>query len=234
MLNHHTIELIDLIALGWFLLCWVVYTQVEHRRPGLAREVNAWRKAWALNMLKRSNRMVDIQAINALLSNVTFFASTTILILAGLFAMLGSVMQGIEIFAALPFLETMSPATWVLKAATLIGLFIYAFFKFGWAIKQHTISAVVMASIPEPEYADELETQQNALRMARLSGLGAKHFNDGIRAYYFALAAIGWYINAWVFMLATVWVMMVLFRREYRSRAHQLLTGEHLLEDDMP
>jgi uncharacterized membrane protein len=62
--------------------------------------------------------------------------------------------------------------------------------------------------------------------MARLSGLGAKHYQDGIRAYYFALAALSWYLHAWVFMLATVWVVLVSFRREYRSRAHDFLTGE--------
>jgi uncharacterized membrane protein len=185
-----------------------------------------WRESWAMSMLQRSNRMVDIQAINALLSNVTFFASTTILILAGLFAMLGAVEKGITIFDKLHFLPPMTPESWVFKAGTLVSIFIYAFFKFGWSIRQHTISAVVMASIPEPEHCNTDEIRTNALRMARLSGLGAKHYQDGIRAYYFALAALSWYLHAWVFMLATVWVVLVSFRREYRSRAHDFLTGE--------
>jgi len=178
--------------------------------------------------LDRDNRMVDIQAINALIGNVTFFASTTILILAGLFAMLGSVDKGVAVFTNLPFLQAMTPENWVLKAVTLLSIFIYAFFKFGWSIKQHTISAVVMASLPEPNKTDTPEVRTDALRMARLSSLGAKHYNDGIRAYYFALAAFSWYAHAWVFMLATVWVALVLFRREYRSRAHDFLTSDKL------
>ncbi len=225
-MQHINIEFLDIIALLWFIGCWFVYSGVEHKKPGLSKDVEKWRERWAMAMLKRENRMVDIQAINAMISNVTFFASTTILILAGLFAMLGAAKQGIMVFESMPFLQTMTHASWVLKAGTLVVIFIYAFFKFGWSIKQHTISAVVMAATPEPEHCDTKEARTNALRMARLGNLGAKHYQDGIRGYYFALAALSWYIHAWVFMLATIWVVLVLFRREYRSRAHDFLTSD--------
>lgn len=225
-MQNINIELLDIVALLWFLCCWFSYAYMEHKKPGLSKDVEKWRERWAISMLKRENRMVDIQAINAMISNVTFFASTTILILAGLFAMLGAAEQGIAVFESMPFLQTMTLASWVLKAGTLVVIFIYAFFKFGWSIKQHTMSAVVMAATPEPEYCDTNEVRTDALRMARLGILGAKHYQDGIRGYYFALAALSWYINAWVFMLASIWVVLVLFRREYRSRAHDLLTGD--------
>ena len=219
---------LDIFALFWFIGCWAAYAWLEQYKPGLTKDMERWREKWAISMLSRDNRMVDIQAINSLIRNVTFFASTTILILAGLFAMLGAVEQGVAIFANLSFLQTMSPLSWFLKAGTLLAIFIYAFFKFGWSIKQHTISAVVMASIPNPDQTDTPEVRTDALRMARLSSLGAKHYNDGIRAYYFALAVFSWYLHAWAFILATTWVVLVLFRREYRSRAHDYLTGKHL------
>lgn len=217
----------DLLALLWFLGCWVSYAWLERHKPGLSKDVEHWREKWAYSLLQRDNRMVDIQAINALIGNVTFFASTTILILAGLFAMIGAVEQAVEIFSNLPFLQSMSSFSWMLKTSTLLIIFVYAFFKFGWSIKQHTISAVVMASLPEPELAKTDEARHNALRMAKLSSLGAKHYNDGIRAYYFALAAFSWYIHAWALVLATVWVVLVLFRREYRSKAHDFLTKDN-------
>ncbi len=228
LIQYLILHLSDFLALLWFLSCWIVYSWVEHNKPGLSRDVERWREKWALGLLKRDNRMVDIQAINALIGNVTFFASTTILILAGLFAMLGAVEQAVDIFSSQPFLQTTSPFSWMLKTGALLVIFVYAFFKFGWSIKQHTISAVVMAALPEPTQSDTEEARQDSLRMAKLSSLGAKHYNDGIRAYYFALAAFSWYINAWFFMLATAWVMLVLFRREYRSRAHDFLTQKNI------
>ncbi len=215
----------DLIALMWFISCWCFYAWIEHSKPGLSKDVERWREKWATAALQRDNRMVDIQAINALIGNVTFFASTTILIMAGLFTMLGAAEKAVMVFANLTFLQPMSAFSWVLKTSTLLVIFVYAFFKFGWSIKQHTISAVVMAGLPEPAATNNDEARTDALRMARISSLGAKHYNDGIRAYYFALAAFSWYIHAWAFILITLWVVLVLFRREYRSRAHDLLNN---------
>ena len=48
-------------------------------------------------------------------------------------------------------------------------------------------------------------------------GLAAETFNDGLRAYYFAFAAIGWFFSPWVYMLATLGVIYILYRREFRS-----------------
>jgi uncharacterized membrane protein len=42
-------------------------------------------------------------------------------------------------------------------------------------------------------------------------------FNDGLRAYYFAFAVVGWFISPLVFFLATVGVLAILYRREFKS-----------------
>ena len=46
----------------------------------------------------------------------------------------------------------------------------------------------------------------------------AAHFNAGVRAYYFGLAALGWFLHPWLFMALTGWVVLVLYRREFRSK----------------
>ncbi len=60
---------------------------------------------------------------------------------------------------------------------------------------------------------------------ASLSALGAINANDAIRAYYFALAATVWFVHTWLFMLATVWVLLVLYRRDFHSKTVKLLTS---------
>jgi uncharacterized membrane protein len=59
----------------------------------------------------------------------------------------------------------------------------------------------------------------------------SKDFNQGLRAYYFSLAALSWFVSPWLFMAATTVVVAVLYLREYRSTALQVLsaagTGEH-------
>ena len=43
-------------------------------------------------------------------------------------------------------------------------------------------------------------------------------FNTGLRAYYFALAALAWFIQPWLFIGLTTWMLGVLLKRQLRSR----------------
>ena len=54
-------------------------------------------------------------------------------------------------------------------------------------------------------------------------GLAAESFADGLRAYYMSFAVIGWFISPGVFMLLTLAVLWVLFRREFRSDVSAIL-----------
>jgi uncharacterized membrane protein len=68
-----------------------------------------------------------------------------------------------------------------------------------------------------------------AKKLARLHALAAKHFTMGLNAYFFALAAFTWMFNAWLFIGATVWVAMVLYRRAFRSEFLKIVKmAEHI------
>ncbi len=105
----------------------------------------------------------------------------------------------------------------------MVLVFIYAFFKFTWSIRQHSHSAIVLASIPLPENMDQNEGSHQGRRLARLNDLAARHFNDGLRAYYFALAELSWFFSPIVFVVATAWVVLVLYRRKFHSKALEIL-----------
>ena len=61
------------------------------------------------------------------------------------------------------------------------------------------------------------------LRAAEGSPPASKDFNQGLRAYYFSLAALSWFVNPWVFIAATTLVIAVLYWREYHSEALRML-----------
>ena len=50
-------------------------------------------------------------------------------------------------------------------------------------------------------------------------------FNLGLRAYYFGMALLAWFIHPVAFAAASVWVVLVLYRREFSSEP-ALLLGE--------
>ena len=56
-----------------------------------------------------------------------------------------------------------------------------------------------------------------AERTARVISMAANQFNYGLRAYYFGMATLAWFINPWFFMLVSTGVVVVLYRREFHS-----------------
>lgn len=56
-----------------------------------------------------------------------------------------------------------------------------------------------------------------AERAAKVSSKATNTFNRGLRAYYFGLAFLSWFLHPLVFILATVLVVGVLYRREFKS-----------------
>jgi uncharacterized membrane protein len=62
-----------------------------------------------------------------------------------------------------------------------------------------------------------------ARRLAGTNNLAGDDFNRGIRAYYFGLAASGWLLHPLLLAGLALLVLIVLFRRDYRSPALHIL-----------
>jgi len=224
-LSNLSLSAQDIFALLWFLLCWFSYTRYVNNSPkSLVNCMSRWRHRWSLAMLQRDNRIMDSQVITGLTNVVTFFCSTSIFITAGLFASIGASEQIVVLINQMSFLQNTNIATVELKLGLLIIIFVYSFFKFGWAIKQHSYSAVVLASVPPAEEADLERDTPIATLMGKLSSLGSQHFNDGVRGYYFALGTLSWFVHPLVFMGVISWVVIVLHRRDFRSKLLQYLS----------
>jgi uncharacterized membrane protein len=221
------IALADLIAPAWFLACWVGYTLYAdraHGRPSLMRRMHDYRRLWMKCMLERDNRMVDTQIIANLMRSASFFASTTMFIIAGLIAVLGARDKAMAVLAELPFAVDSRVLLWDLKVLLLVVLFVYAFFKFTWAFRHYNYVLILVGGVPAPDRLTE-ESQRIAERIARIATSTGRHFNGGLRAYYFGLAALSWFVHPWLFVALTAWVVWVLYRREFRSRLLKTLAA---------
>jgi uncharacterized membrane protein len=218
------IPIIDLLSLAWFATAWVIYTwhaDVRVRRVHSLRAVmHAYRVRWMQQMLLRDNRVVDVNILRNLLQGVAFFASATLLVLAGLLTILGSTDKAIEIVRALPFAAKTTLVQWELKLLVLCVIFVYAFFKFTWALRQFNYCSTLIGAAPRgPDDAF-------ARRAAAVATHASKDFNQGLRAYYFSLATLGWFISPWVFLAASTLVTAVLYWRENRSSALRILCDQ--------
>ncbi|WP_415901615.1 DUF599 domain-containing protein [Neptuniibacter sp. QD29_5] len=213
---------LNLLALVWFLICFKGYMYYARKRsyetPCLASVLHMYRKEWMTRMLTRDVRIADTTAIANLERSVSFFASTTMLILAGLMTILGSTQQAIDVVADIPFTFHATRAEWELKILLLITLFVYAFFKFTWSLRQYGFVSIMIGGAPGPEeHISQQQADAHSNRIAKMTSMAANSFNLGLRTYYFCMAILGWFINPWIFMGLTAGVVFVLYRREFKS-----------------
>lgn len=210
----------DVVALAWFLACCVGYTIfADYRRSavGLMGATARHRIAWMERMLERENRVLDTTVVGTMSHSVAFFAQTSIFILAGLIAILGAHERAREVLAELPLAVQTGAVLWDVKVALLIVIFVFAFFKFTWSLRQFNYLLMLIGAAPLSGRIGWAEGEPYIRRAARMGDLAVNHFNVGIRAFYFGLGALAWFINPWLFVAASAWVVLVLWRREFRS-----------------
>ena len=212
----------DFIAVLWFLLCFKGYSAYTRRRvhdtPCLASLLYLARLDWMNELLERDIRVADNTAIANLERSVSFFASTTMLILAGLLTILGSTDKAIGLLEDLPFVMPATRAEWELKFLLLIVVFVYAFFKFTWSLRQYGFVTVMIGGAPVCSREEKpKEHRVLAERLAKMGSMAAHNFNMGLRTYYFSISILAWFINPILFMVAATSIVFVLYQREFKS-----------------
>jgi uncharacterized membrane protein len=221
---------LDYAALAFFCVAWFVYhLAVEATAAGgrsLNRLMNGYRHAWMLRMLSRENRMVDTSIMAALQNGTAFFASTSLIAVGGALTLLKYTDDVLTIFVQSPLGLASTRVGWELKVIGLAVIFVYAFFKFAWSYRLFNYAAILMGAVPLFKDQDTTDGRAAAHRVAALHVVAGSHFNRGQRAFFFALAYLGWFVSAYVFIAATAAVLYVIWRRQFASDAIAALLSE--------
>ena len=222
------LTLVDWLALATYFASWAGYAWFsEHsrwRNVGLIGQSRDYRLQWAYRLLEREVRVHDSTLIGNLMTSISFYANTTIYIIAGLIAALGAADKLVNVTADLPFGRQGSQDILELKLVLLLGSFIFAYFKFTWSLRQFNMLSILVGAAPQGR-TGEASIDTYARRLAGTNSLASDDFNRGIRAYYFSLAASGWLINPVLLAALSLIVLVVLYRRDYRSPLVRTLQG---------
>ena len=211
---------LDAAALAWFLVLWTGYNvavdRILRRPVGLNQHMHLVRQGWMGALLRRDDRVIDAILMGHLIHSVSFFASTTMLLVAALVGILAAVNQAFVAVMSLTFTVTTSLPLFELKLVLLAGIFVYAFFKFTWSLRQYNYACALVGAMP----AALAPARRPALSdpAGRVLTLAVVNFNGGLRAYYFALAVLSWLVHPVLFMIVSAWMLLVLLRRQLRSR----------------
>jgi len=225
MLDSLSLTTADFTALGFFLVAWVVHSMAVSgemvRRVSLTTAMNRQREAWMRTMARRDLRMIDTSIMVGLQQGTAFFASSSLIAVGGCFALLGASDHVLTVLGDLPLSQASSRPAFEIKVLGLITILIYAFFKFGWSYRLFNYCSILVGAVPMHRDATEGELAAAVRRASHMNVLAGKHFNAGLRAIFFSLGYLGWFVNAVIFVATTLILLAVLIRRQFFSAARR-------------
>lgn len=217
---------LDFVALALFFTLWTGFSWLTSgarilKRTSLTQAMIVKRREWMLNALKRDLRMIDTQILAGLQNGTAFFASTSIFAIGGCFALLGATQQVEAVFKDLPFVTYAGRTAFELKVVGLTALFGYSFFKFGWSYRLFNYCTILFGGLPMTRDAEaNPEAAERAVeRAVQMNIIAAGHFNAGLRALFLSIGYLGWFIGPTMFMATTAFIVVMLVRRQFFSRA---------------
>lgn len=223
-----SITLFDWLALIWFFGWWIGYhifsRKYAKNHSRLQNLLGDYVDDWTKVSQQRENRVIDTGVITNLERNSTFFASSSLLIIAAILTAMTASEQAIQLLTGLPLTDVSSSDTWIFKMLILLLIFIYSFFTFTWSIRQYGMASVILASAPMPDEEAEPEVrEQYSESFSHTVTLAMHSFVLGLRAYYFSLALLTWFVHPTLFVTAAPWVFAVLYRRDFKSKTLKAL-----------
>jgi uncharacterized membrane protein len=211
-----------LLVLAAFGTGWLI----EHPpagRPSVSRIMADYRRAWMRQIPGRDARIFDATILSSLRQGTAFFASTVLIAIGGVLALVGNTTP-LEGLAEEIISDHAPTLLWQVKLLTVVAFLAQAFLKFVWSHRIFGYCAVMVAAIPQD--AADPGGPTLAARAGELQVRAAINFNRGLRAVYFAIAALGWLLGPWALMLATAIVAATLVSREFASVSRDLMSGD--------
>jgi uncharacterized membrane protein len=222
---------LDLVAVGFLVVTWLVLSRLIEHPPAAYPSVSVimadFRREWMRQMVMRNPRIFDGTIIDSLRQGTAFFASACMIAMGGGVALIGNPERLVGLATDLTI-----KAEGVLievKIIVVLAFLANALLKFIWANRLFGYCSVLMAAVPnDPNHP---MAHPRAAQAAEINITAARSFNRGLRAIYFALAALGWLLGPWALIGATVAASGIMLRREFASTSRSVIlsvsSGEH-------
>lgn len=215
-------ELMILISTLLPLIFWALYgflsRLIETRRPSMSSLMAKQRLRWVQNAVQRDTPLDGILTGN-IMNSVGFFASTSVLLFLAMFAVLGKLDQLLPTIRSLSWGATYSDFDYQLHLIIMLVMVVLAFLSFTLSLRQFNHFCILLGAADHSETADPGETEA----MAQLNAQGARYFNNGMRAYYFSIANVGWFISPEVGIALVILTFTFIAHREFMSTSHHAI-----------
>ncbi|WP_288929422.1 DUF599 domain-containing protein [uncultured Maritimibacter sp.] len=207
------------LLMAWIGIRWLIEHSPDHR-PSMGRVMRQYRHDWMKQFVTRQPRIFDASVLSSLRQGTTFFASACMIAIGSGLALLGNAERLGNV--AEDLIDAQAPQiVWEIKILFVLLFVTAGFLAFVWSHRLFGYNAIVMASVPNDP--NDPDAYPRAEKAAEININAARSYNRGLRAVYFAMAALAWLLGPLALLIATVITFVVLWRREFASNSRKTL-----------
>ncbi|WEK41350.1 MAG: DUF599 family protein [Candidatus Brevundimonas colombiensis] len=223
---------IDWAALALFFICWLGYgpilSFIGRKGGSLNDDMTHVRAMWMRSMTHREMKLIDSQLMGHSINSASFFASTNLLLIAAVAGILFGGESALQGFAAVGA-ENVPPRILEAKLALVLVCLARGFLDFIWALRQMNYTLALIGSAPELHSNTDRKAFSEAAGQLLNPALSA--FSQGVRGYYFALAAAAWLFGPlWLALGVASAFGLLIYRQEASPAARAIRNARRLLE----
>lgn len=212
-----------IVALLLIFITWAAYEPILNTLGSgtLNAQLHVVRLRWMRMLLDshRENRVLDGILLGQLSGSMSFFGSATLIVLAGLVGTLANVSRVHAGLSEMSFFPLVSLNLFTLYFAALTLIVGFCFFSFTYALRKLGYTIAMIGGLTEAD-ADSPHAQMMIAHTAVVLTEAVKSLNNGIRGYYFAVAALFLFIGPWPSIIMTLLIAGVLiYRQGFSSEA---------------
>jgi len=225
--------LFDWLALGLFTVCWLGYGPLLGllaRKSGTINDDMAViRRVWMTAMTHRETRLVDSQLLGHTINSGGFFASTNLLLIAAVASVLFGGEAALAGFASVGA-EAVPMKLMVAKLALVLVCLARGLLDFIWSIRQLNYALALIGAAPEVH--SEADRTALGAAVTDLLNPALSAFSQGVRGYYFALAAAAWLFGPlWLALGVAAAFCLMVWRQAGSPAARAIRSARRLLEE---
>jgi uncharacterized membrane protein len=225
-------SLFDWIALALFFIAWLGYgpilSLIARRSGSLNDDMLVVRDSWMTAMTHREIRLIDSQLMGHSINSASFFASTNLLLIAAVAGILFGGENALRGFAAVGA-EAVPVKILEAKLALVLVCLARGFLDFIWSLRQMNYALALIGAAPEIHSETDKVAYGHAVARVLNPALGG--FSQGVRGYYFALAAAAWLFGpTWLALGVISAFGLLVWRQAGSPAARAVRTARRLLE----
>ncbi|MDB5460880.1 MAG: hypothetical protein JWO72_2621 [Caulobacteraceae bacterium] len=227
---------LDIAALIVFAVGWLLYQpllkRLSRRGSVINTDMTVVRRRWMANMAARENRFLDSQLMGHALNSASFFASANLIVIA---AAAGALFRSDTTYRTVAHMvATETGPRWLFEAKLALVVLALArgLLDFIWAIRQMNYTLAAIGAAP-PTATPPAVLKAYGEAAAEVLNPALSSFNNGVRGYYFALAAAAWMLGPWAMIAAVLLAVGLLYTRQVGSSAARGVRQIRQILDDL-